>query len=147
MTSDRLLTMIGLAGLAFCGGATASLGAKGQPSADNSCAAVWRAKVQPIADSYCVACHQTASPAGGLSLQRGDAPASLLGVQSNETKLARVEPGDLGRSYLFLKIMGTHETAGGSGDRMPLGGALSVADIAVFENWIATCRLSRSQGS
>jgi hypothetical protein len=147
MALARYLKMIGLAGLTVFAAGAGSVRADVQPSRDKSCVAAWNAKVQPIADSNCVVCHQTTSRAGGLSLQRGDAPASLLGVPSTEAKLARVEPGDPARSYLFHKIMGTHQGAGGSGERMPVGGELTQAEISVIEGWITACPPATSSGS
>jgi hypothetical protein len=142
MSKKRYLRMISVAAIAVCSSNTAAVRADAPSATAKACMAIWNAKLQPIADSYCVACHQTASPAGGLSLQRGAAPASLLGVPSTGAKLARVEPGEPAKSYLFYKIMGTQAHVGGSGDRMPLGGELTEAEIAVFEKWITDCRPS-----
>jgi hypothetical protein len=146
MRLDRCLKMIAIAGFTVLAAGAGPQRANGQTFTGKSCLDIWNVKVQPIVDTNCVVCHQTASRAGGLSLQRGDAPASLLGVPSTEAKLSRVEPGDPEKSYLFHKIMGTHEHAGGSGERMPVGGALTDAEIAVIERWITACASSAPSG-
>jgi hypothetical protein len=146
MSLDCRLKLITIVGYAVLAASAAPLHAGVQSSKKTSCLDVWNIKVQPIVDNNCVVCHQTTSRAGGLSLQRGDAPASLLGVPSTEAKLARVEPGDPAKSYLFHKIVGTQEHAGGSGERMPVGGALTDAEISVIETWITACPVSSSSG-
>ena len=108
--------------------------------ADQACIDAWSANIQSIVNQNCVACHQDAAPGQNLSLQRGTAPGSLLGVKSTEaSELALIEPGDPSRSYLYLKITDAHLEAGGSGARMPLGGELSAENIAAIEAWILDC--------
>lgn len=113
------------------------LPAAGAP-ADEACRSTYRIRVQPIFNLNCVACHQDAAPAGGLSLQRTSAPASLLGVTAQESQLARVAPGDPQKSYLYRKLTGTQLAVGG-GEKMPLGGQLSEADVGIVSAWIAGC--------
>jgi hypothetical protein len=65
------------------------------------------------------------------------AHATLVGVKATETALNRVEPGKPDESYLVHKLEGTHVAAGGTGDRMPTGGApLSIEQIATIRAWI-----------
>ena len=45
--------------------------------------------------------------------------ANLVLAPSTQSPLLRVSPGRPSRSYLWHKLLGTHETVGGSGDRMP----------------------------
>jgi hypothetical protein len=134
------LSVAVLVGLFAAGASTGCLGADGHDAKGKSCIETWNADVQPIANDHCVVCHQKGTPSGGLSLQPGDAPASLLNVSSTETNLARVQPGKPAKSYLFYKISGTHLTVGGSGDRMPLGGELMESEIAAIKKWIEACR-------
>ena len=62
--------------------------------------------------------------------QPGNAP-------SIQSKYLRVKPGQPGESYLISKLSGTHLNAGGSGARMPLGGApLDAATLAKIKLWI-----------
>jgi mono/diheme cytochrome c family protein len=110
------------------------------PPADPVCVSAFRERIQPIFNVNCVACHQDAAPAGGMSLQRTSAPASVLGVTSQEAAMLRVAPGKPQQSYLYRKLAGTHVEAGGSGERMPLGGQLTDADLHTVEAWIAGCK-------
>lgn len=107
--------------------------------ANDACIAAWKKDVQPLANTRCVACHQDAAPAGKLSLQRTSAPASIIGVKSEEADMAYVTPGDPSQSYLFRKLEGTQIEAGGSGARMPLGGVLADTDLEIFRKWITEC--------
>jgi len=47
-----------------------------------------------------------------------------------------VEPGDPASSYLWAKLNGQQAAAGGSGGRMPPGGALGAGDLTLIEDWI-----------
>ena len=111
----------------------------GASLAGEACTSAFQTTVQPILNTKCVACHQDAARAGGLSLQRTSAPASVLGISSREAGMALVTPGDPLQSYLFRKTAGTHREIGGSGARMPLGGKLSDADIDAIAAWITGC--------
>jgi hypothetical protein len=108
-------------------------------AADEVCAKTWAADIQPIVNQYCVVCHQNASPAQNLTLQRGGPPANLIGVPSTEAEMPLITPGKPEQSYLFLKLLGEHLEAGGSGDRMPLGGELPGAERDRIEAWITAC--------
>jgi len=130
MTSSPLAAAVAAVGFLLMGGACL---------ADEACKGAFRTSVQPILNTRCVACHQDAARAGGLSLQRTSAPASLLGVSSREARMALVTPGDPLRSYLFRKTAGTHLEVGGNGARMPLGGRLTEAEIKAIEAWITGC--------
>lgn len=138
MTSYRYLSLVGITGLGILAACAGALRAD-VASPGESCTEAWSARIQPIANNYCVVCHQTASRGAGLSLQRGDAPGTLLGVPSTETKLVLVEPGDPSKSYLFHKISGTHTEVGGTGERMPIGGSLTEDEISQIQTWIKGC--------
>jgi hypothetical protein len=129
----KRLTAAGMAGfLALC--------TPGAVLAGESCVDAWDSDLQSLVNSRCVACHQNASPAGKLSLQRGGPPENLVGVQSEQADMAFVTPQSPEDSYLYRKLDGTHLDAGGSGERMPLGGALTEADLTVFRDWIMGCK-------
>ena len=98
-------------------------------------------EVQPLFDTYCVVCHLLESAQAGLVLEAGESHAALVDVPSTQAPLPRVTPGDPDRSYLLLKLRGTHLGAGGSGARMPLAGEgpgmhLSPAQIETIEAWV-----------
>ncbi len=59
-----------------------------------------------------------------------------LNVQSNESSLVRIAPGDPPASYLVHKIEGTQASVGGSGVRMPLGGSLTDDQINTIRAWV-----------
>ena len=120
-----------LAGVALALLATPSL-------ADQACTDAWTKTIQPIANR-CVGCHQNASPAGKLTLQKGAAPANLIWVKSQQSDLPLVTPGDPSQSYLWHKLMGTQADVGGSGAKMPLGGKLDDKSLATVEEWITAC--------
>lgn len=107
--------------------------------ADQACIDAWTKDIQPIVNQYCVACHQNASPAGKLTLQKGKPPADLINVKSDESPLPFVTPGDPAKSYLMHKLKGTQNDVGGSGGQMPLGGKLPDPQIAAIEAWITGC--------
>lgn len=47
-----------------------------------------------------------------------------------------VTPGDAENSYLYLKITGAHVDAGGIGNRMPIGPALTTEQTDLVRDWI-----------
>ncbi len=100
----------------------------------------YKAQIQPLFDAFCVACHQNSTLAGGLSLQDGTAPGSLINVLNTTEKMVRVAPGNPAASYLYRKLTGTHIEVGGAGDKMPPGGPLSDSEIAFIETWIKECQ-------
>lgn len=92
----------------------------------------------PVLRTQCATCHLTGQEAGNMKLHPAAARASLVAVQSVESPLRRIEPGDPARSYLMHKLDGTHLDAGGSGDRMPFGQPqLDEATRERFRAWIA----------
>lgn len=101
------------------------------------------ADVETILAKRCVACHNNTSPGEELSLQKGSVYENLVGVMSVQLDtMPRVTPGDLENSYLYLKLVGTHEAAGGYGAAMPLGGQLRDRDMDPIVNWISECGAS-----
>lgn len=93
------------------------------------------ARVTPILDRHCVACHVEGAELGGLRLYP-DAWERLVGAPSTQSALKLVEPGSPERSYLFLKLQGTHDKAGGTGLRMPPQQALGPEDLETIRQWI-----------
>lgn len=104
------------------------------------CAVDFDAQVQRSLDRRCAACHNDASPGGGLSLARGASYDNLVGVASTGLPdMLLVAGGDLENSYFYHKLAGTHTEVGGNGDRMPMGGEYPEADLALVAAWIETC--------
>ncbi len=56
----------------------------------------------------------------GLALEAGRSLTALVGVQSTESKLLRISPGEPDKSYLIQKLKGTQLNVGGQGKQMPL---------------------------
>jgi len=81
-----------------------------------------RREVAALLAARCAPCH-TESASGQLSFG-ADFRTSTVGVPSTQVPgMNRIQEGDKERSYLFHKLRGTHATVGGTGARMPRGGA------------------------
>lgn len=86
-------------------------------------------------------CHG-ALASGNLDLRPGASYTQLVGVTADNPVAAaagkkRVEPGDGAGSFLLQKLLGTMDSAGGEGSRMPLVGAvLSDQELALVDAWI-----------
>jgi hypothetical protein len=92
------------------------------------------ADAQAVVDANCTPCHFDGNDAAGMSLE--DITA-IVGTASSAPELDLIEPSSAADSYLWHKVSGTHESVGGSGDRMPAGrGPLSSADIDTLAGWI-----------
>jgi hypothetical protein len=96
--------------------------------------------VLPILNNYCVMCHLQGGEQGGLSLYP-DAWSELVGVPSKQSPLLQVEPGSPDRSYLYIKLIDTGESVGGSGLLMP------VQQQPLNQGQIETIRLWIEQGA
>ncbi|MFN3424080.1 MAG: hypothetical protein ACK40C_05200 [Novosphingobium meiothermophilum] len=99
----------------------------------------YAADIVPLLESQCATCHLTGEEAGGMALVGDMAIASLVGQPAEEAPgLMRVVAGDPDRSYLVMKLEGTHIANGGAGAQMPFGAPpLSAAEIATVRAWIA----------
>lgn len=99
----------------------------------------YQKEIVPILEQNCATCHLTGEEAGGMSLVGDSAIAFLVAKPSQEAPtILRVEPGAPDKSYLVMKLEGTHLDHGGSGARMPFGGfPLDDADMAKIRAWIA----------
>ena len=79
------------------------------------------ADIQPLWDAKCSECHMDGLAFGGLFLDRGHAHANLVGVPASQlASMSRIEPGAPERSYVWLKLEGQHEAAGGYGEQIPV---------------------------
>ena len=98
--------------------------------------------VQPFFTGSCAlgGCHSNpAQPSEKpMLLTTGQAYDAIVGVASAELpSMQRIQPGQPDQSYLIHKLQGTHQQAGGSGDRMPQGAApASAATIAMIRRWV-----------
>jgi hypothetical protein len=93
-------------------------------------------EIQPIFNRNC-SCHIGGFPSEGQNLGPGKALANIVNVKSRQSPLDRIEPGDPSKSYMIHKLNGTQQSVGGSGTRMPQGGAALPADqIAKISTWI-----------
>ncbi len=96
----------------------------------------FEADVLPILNQYCVMCHIQGAEQAELVLYP-DAWSQLVGKTSSQSELSRVEPGNADKSYLYLKLIGTQDTEGGSGLQMPFQqGSLSASQIELIRAWI-----------
>ncbi len=99
-------------------------------------------QVQAVFTGSCAfpgGCHAGDTPAMGMNLSAGQAYAAIVDVASGELpSMDRIEPGQPDLSYLIHKIQGTQVSVGGSGQRMPAGGAqpLDPAVIEMIRLWV-----------
>ncbi|MCY1056476.1 hypothetical protein [Nannocystis sp. SCPEA4] len=96
-------------------------------------------RVQEILDANC-SCHFLA-PApgtnGSFTMTMGDSYAEIVGVQAPSVPVNLIEPNDPAASYLYLKMAGGFEDAGGAGTLMPPAmGLMDAAKISLIEEWI-----------
>jgi len=93
-------------------------------------------RVMPIFNQRCVMCHVEGGALGELSLYP-DPWTRLVGVASTQSPLKLVEPGSPEKSYLYAKLLGTHDKGGGSGLRMPVQqDPLTAEDLETIRQWI-----------
>jgi hypothetical protein len=98
--------------------------------------------VEPLLNANCTGggCHtaQNAQPTQKrMPLVTGQSYASIVNVSSLQLpSMDRIEPGQPDRSYLIHKLQGTHQQQGGQGQQMPLGSALSQAQIDMLRRWV-----------
>jgi hypothetical protein len=97
--------------------------------------------VQPIFSTRCIACHapgamEDGSPMGGMVLTEGKAASQLINVQSFESPLVRVYPGDLAKSYIYHKLHGSFAAVGGLGLQMPLASTIPPEERGLIDDWI-----------
>jgi hypothetical protein len=99
----------------------------------------YQTDIVPILEQNCATCHLTGEEAGGMSLVGDAAIGYLVGKPSEGAPaIMRVAPGAPDKSYLVMKLEGTHNDHGGQGARMPFGGApLNETDMAKIRTWIA----------
>ena len=87
-------------------------------------------------------CHLPPFSNAGLAFDTpGISRSGLVGVAATESPLLRVLPGRPSQSYLWHKLLGTQETVGGSGDRMPVlhlpgDATFGDADMELVRGWI-----------
>jgi hypothetical protein len=92
--------------------------------------------VMPILNSYCVMCHLPGAEQGGLGLYP-DAWSRVVGVPSLQSPLPLVHPGSPDNSYLYIKLIDSGESVGGSGRLMPIQQApLDPDQIETIRLWI-----------
>lgn len=144
--SPSLAVLLGV--LAACPGEGTGLDESGNPigTTPPGTTVTLSGDVQPIFSANCAfsGCHAGSSPALGQNLSAGQTHASVVDVAAQEVPaLKRVQPFFPDSSYLVHKIQGTQGSVGGSGGRMPLGGApLSNEEIATIRAWITAGALN-----
>lgn len=92
--------------------------------------------VAPIIAAHCDGCHLNGGASGGVSFDAG--ATAMVNVAANGLgTMDLIEPGQPAQSYLWLKINGLQDGAGGVGSQMPLAGdPLSAGELATIEAWI-----------
>lgn len=69
-------------------------------------------------------------------LGRDGLAARLQSPSIQQPELDWIEPGHPDESYLYLKVIGGHRGAGGTGSQMPIGPALDEDEVALIRLWI-----------
>jgi hypothetical protein len=96
--------------------------------------------VQPIFNNYCISCHNTGLPSEGLDLTSGNAYSNTVNIDSVQSAIKRITPGDVVNSYLMAKILGIHLMTpyNGSGVKMPENGPpfLTPEESNKIRDWI-----------
>ncbi|MGH1348841.1 MAG: hypothetical protein ACRBN8_45315 [Nannocystales bacterium] len=91
--------------------------------------------LQPLWDAKCADCHMGTQAFGGLFLDPGHAYENLVGVPASQLPtMVRIRAGDPKRSYVWLKLKGTHLEAGGYGEPIPV--VLTDLEEARILGWI-----------
>jgi hypothetical protein len=123
------------------GGSNGSAGGDdGSETFDCSNAPSFATDVWPLFDGRCDGgnCHQNGDVNFGLNLDEGSAFDQMVKRPAVEvTATYLVDPGDAAASYLYRKLVGDHDDAGGYGMRMPIGqAAYSASDLSSIAAWI-----------
>jgi hypothetical protein len=97
----------------------------------------YSAHLEPLVIAHCLSCHESEEAKAKLVLDPGVGYERLVGPRSTqEPEMALVEPGDPGRSYLWLKLQ--HVTREGKGMPRTLTGSkkLRPAELELYRRWI-----------
>lgn len=97
----------------------------------------WAVDVWPVLNPP-ISCDCHTAGSGGLKMgDAAEAHANLVDALATAAPLDRVEPGEVGQSYLVHKLNGTHLDVGGAGSMMPLGAPmLPQSTIDLIVQWI-----------
>jgi hypothetical protein len=100
--------------------------------------ASWSERIWPLLSANCGGCHGGETPEEGLDLNGPNAYENLMKESRQRPDLKLIVPGQLGQSYLWLKISGEGAI---QGYRMPYDPFLGVGKLAPEElddiaNWI-----------
>jgi hypothetical protein len=98
---------------------------------------IFAANVQPLLTANCTSgCHSGMFPSDGLDLSAGKSYGNIVNVASGGCPtVKRVVPSQAANSYVVHKLNGT-STGCFSGGRMPVGGALTPAQMITVTGWI-----------
>jgi len=139
--STRQLTVLASALLAsgalWAAGALANGPKPESAQSANEATVSFAREINPILRQRCAVCHVTGQEPGLLSLVPTKSYGALVGQDSVQSNLKRVEPGNPEQSYLYHKLMGSHLEAGGEGLRMPFAAPpLNRAQTDLVKHWI-----------
>ncbi|MDX2055717.1 MAG: hypothetical protein SFV15_25165 [Polyangiaceae bacterium] len=100
----------------------------------------WASRIQSVLEFNCGGCHSGANPQGGLDLADGDVYSRLLKPSLERPDLKLVEPSDITKSYLWLKMVADPSIVGLP---MPLDAMgkprmMSQAELDDIKTWIET---------
>ena len=131
----RLFTLLA-AGVLWATGTLA--GGPAAATDDGAATVSFAREINPLLRQRCAVCHVTGQEPGLLSLIPAKSYDALVGQESVQSDLKRVEPGEPEQSYVYHKLVGSHLEAGGEGLQMPFASPpLNEAQIDLVKRWIA----------
>jgi hypothetical protein len=97
-------------------------------------------QAQPqVFDTKCRSCHNAASAANGDYSQAAKTAEAVARTSQFSNELKVVEPRDLSRSVMWLKLNGRRGPKGESlGGVMPPAGMLDAATLKIVKDWICS---------
>jgi len=98
----------------------------------------WQGRISLVLEINCGGCHDADTPSGELPLVGDDAYDALMQSADIDPAFARVVPGDLARSYLWLKLTNAAAIDGSPMPTSPVTGwrPLPTAELEAIRTWI-----------
>jgi len=98
----------------------------------------WEGRISSIFAANCAGCHDAESPNGALPLTGPDAYTSLLMASDIDPSFARIAPGQLDKSYLWLKLTNDDAIDGSPMPTSPITGwrPLTTTELDAIRTWI-----------
>ncbi len=107
------------------------------PEVPNEEAVSYSAHLEPLVVAHCLNCHDSEEAKAKLVLDPGVGYERLVGPRSRQQpEMALVEPGDPGRSYLWLKLQHVTEEGKGMPRTLTASKKLRPTELELYKRWI-----------